>query len=54
MPAIRKTQAKYGAKIPSAPSTRAKQTEPGKQDAPVDAQAKAPPDTKKVDAKSKR
>lgn len=54
MPAIRKTQAKYGAKIPSAPSTRAKQTEPGKQDTPAEAVANAPQDAKKGDAKTKR
>lgn len=54
MPAIRKTQAKYGAKIPSAPSTGAKQTEPAKQDKPADAIAKAPKDAKKGGDKTKR
>ena len=37
----RKTLAKYGAKIPAAPSTRAKQAQPGKQGAPAEPLATA-------------
>ena len=47
MSLVRKTLAKYGAKIPSAPSTGAKQAQPGKQEASVEPLAKAEPKAKK-------
>jgi hypothetical protein len=53
MSLARNTHAKYGAKIPTAPSTGAKQAKPAKQDAPVDPLAK--PDKKaKKSADKKR
>jgi hypothetical protein len=48
MPAERKTLAKYGAKIPVARNTGAKQAQPAKPDAPVDAAAKTTGQAKKV------
>jgi hypothetical protein len=47
MSLVRKTLAKYGAKIPAAPSTGAKQAQPAKQAAPVDPAAKAEPKARK-------
>ncbi len=40
MPLARKTNAKYGAKIPTAPSTGAKQAQPAKQGEAADPLAK--------------
>ena len=47
MSLVRKTLAKYGAKIPAARSTGAKQAEQGKQDTPVAPSAKAQPQARK-------
>ncbi|GEM_PF-4587949 len=47
MSLARKTLAKYGAKIPTAPSTGAKQAQPAKQGASVDPSAKAEPKARK-------
>jgi hypothetical protein len=41
MPAVRKTLAKYGAKIPTARNTGAKQGQTGKQAKPTDTVAEA-------------
>jgi hypothetical protein len=53
MSLARKTLAKYGAKIPTARSTGAKQAQQGKQGAPVDASAKAGREAKKSDDKKR-
>jgi hypothetical protein len=50
---MRKTQAKYGAKIPVGPNTGAKQAQPAKQAAAVDAGAKTGRDAKKGDDKKR-
>jgi len=42
MSLARKTNAKYGAKIPAAPSTGAKQAQPAKQGKAADLSAKVP------------
>jgi hypothetical protein len=47
MSLVRKTLAKYGAKIPTARSTGAKQPQQGKQGASVDPLAKAEREAKK-------
>ncbi|HUG22903.1 hypothetical protein [Piscinibacter sp.] len=47
MPAERKTLAKYGAKIPVARNTGAKQAQPAKPDAPADTAAKTAVRSKK-------
>jgi hypothetical protein len=47
MPVVRKTLAKYGAKIPTARSTGAKQVPQGKQGASVDPLAKPEREAKK-------
>jgi len=47
MSLARKTNAKYGAKIPAAPSTGAKQAQPAKQGEAADPSAKVEQATKK-------
>ena len=47
MTAMRTTHAKYGAKIPAAPSTGAKQAQPAKQAAPADSAPKPEPKARK-------
>lgn len=47
MPLMRKTHAKYGAKIPAAPSTGAKEARQGKKGAPASPEEKAEPAAKK-------
>jgi len=47
MSLVRKTLAKYGAKIPAARSTGAKQAQQGKQGASVDPLATVEPEAKK-------
>jgi hypothetical protein len=53
MSSDRKTLAKYGAKIPSAPKTGAKQQQPAKQDAAADAAAKPEQGAKKTASKKR-
>lgn len=53
MSLARKTLAKYGAQIPVGPSTGAKQAQPGKQDASVEAPVKAEPKVKQGGAKKR-
>jgi len=53
MSLVRKTLAKYGAKIPAVRSTGAKQAQQGKQGVSVDAFAKAGRDAKKSDDKKR-
>ena len=53
MSLMRKTLAKYGAKIPPARSTGAKQAQQGKQGASADAPAKAEPKAKKTGDKKR-
>ena len=52
MSLARKTQAKYGAQIPAAPSTGAKQSRPAKQGASADPQAKVEPEPGKAPTRS--
>jgi hypothetical protein len=47
MPLVRKTQAKYGAKIPVGPNTGAKQAQPAKQEAKPAQDAKKAADKKR-------
>jgi hypothetical protein len=53
MALVRKTNAKYGAKIPAAPSTRAKQAQPAKQREAADPSAKVVQPPKRSDDKKR-
>jgi hypothetical protein len=52
MSLARKTQAKYGAQIPAAPSTGAKQARPAKQRASADPSVKVEPGPEKAATRS--